>query len=378
MNGQTSAHALSSHITFWPPAAPLLAATMRIRAHLGQWPSPAVRWRLCSALPQSIEANDLIILHSDTLTKDADQHEPSHFAAAAGVLTVTAETITLRLGGTVYPLAGERSDDWLAALAAFLDCGFMPPDALVLAHAWREPHRLEGNAWPVDYADFPRVLGLDAVRPSVPFAACPWQLGLYPVVASADWVERLLALGVKTIQLRAKTLAHAALQAEIKRAVQAARHHHARLFINDHWQLAIEAGAYGVHLGQEDLQTAQLQTIANAGLRLGLSTHGYYEMLVACHLQPSYIALGAVFATTTKSMPTAPQGLTRLAHYVQLLKKQIPLVAIGGIDEAVLADVLATGVGSAAVVRAITEAGDLQKAVATLQHAFVRNLDLDK
>ncbi|BBO59815.1 thiamine phosphate synthase [Mycoavidus sp. B2-EB] len=371
MNRPISLPTLAGQTTFWPPDNALRATADRIRARLGQWPSPSIPWRLCSAIPQSIEAHDLIILYSTT---DAAQAESSYFAAAAGVLTVADKTISLQYGDKVYSLAGARSDAWLAAFAAFLECHFMPHDALVLAHAWRTDNLAANDAWPVDYEYFPRVVGLDQ-RPNTAFATCPWQLGLYPVVPNADWVERLLELGVKTLQLRVKT-EHSMLQAEIKRAVQAARLHNAQLFINDHWQLAIEAGAYGVHLGQEDLSTAQLHTIANAGLRLGLSTHGYYEMLVANHFQPSYIALGAVFATTTKVMPTAPQGLSRLTRYVQLLKEKVPLVAIGGIDHAVLANVLATGVGSAAVVRAVTEAEDLREAVAGLQQAFEQNVGL--
>ena len=95
-------------------------------------------------------------------------------------------------------------------------------------------------------------------------------------------------------------------------------------------------------------------------------------MLVALHFRPSYLAFGAVFATTTKTLPTAPQGLARLARYVKLLDGVVPLVAIGGIDAQVLADVLATGVGSAAVVRAVTDAADPAAAVSALQHAFLQ------
>ncbi|GAM52101.1 thiamine phosphate synthase [Mycoavidus cysteinexigens] len=375
MNRSISPHTVAGQTTFWPLDNALRATATRIRARLGQWPSPSIPWRLCRAVPSSIEAHDLIILYSTT---DAAQAESSYFSAAAGVLTVADKTISLQCGDKIYSLAGARSNDWLAAFAAFLDCNFMPHDALVLAHAWRTDNLAANDAWPVDYDSFPRVVGLDHLRSNTPFAPCPWQLGLYPVVPNADWVERLLDLGVTTLQLRAKNLEHAMLQAEIKRAVQAARQHNAQLFINDHWQLAIEANAYGVHLGQEDLCTANLQTIANAGLRLGLSTHGYYEMLVAYHFQPSYIAIGAVFPTTTKVMPTTPQGLSRLARYVQLLKEKVPLVAIGGIDHAVLADVLATGVGSAAVVRAVTEASDLREAVVALQQGFAPNAGLGK
>ena len=114
-----------------------------------------------------------------------------------------------------------------------------------------------------------------------------------------------------------------------------------------------------MHLGQEDMADAPLQTIRAAGLRLGLSTHGYAEMLRADAVSPSYIALGAVFPTTLKRMATAPQGMGRLQAYARLMQ-QHPLVAIGGIDESRLSAVLQTGVGSVAMVRAITDAPDPQ------------------
>ena len=92
--------------------------------------------------------------------------------------------------------------------------------------------------------------------------------------------------------------------------------------------------------------------LGSSGLRLGISTHGYAEMLRADALSPSYIALGAVFPTTLKRMATAPQGLARLNAYARLMQGT-PLVAIGGIDTPRLADVLVSGVGSVAVVRAL-------------------------
>ncbi|MGA7777178.1 MAG: thiamine phosphate synthase, partial [Paraburkholderia sp.] len=218
---------------------------------------------------------------------------------------------------------------------------------------------------------FPRVTGLPAA-PAQAFARCPARLGLYPVLPSAEWVERVVGYGVKTVQLRRKTAEPSELAQEIVRCVAAGRQHDAQVFINDHWQAALEAGAYGVHLGQEDLHKADLGALAAAGVRLGLSTHGYYEILTALHFQPSYIALGAVFPTTTKVMPTAPQGLTRLARYVRLLEGVVPLVAIGGIDRQVMPQVLATGVGSAAVVRAVTEAADPAAAVSAMQQGFTQ------
>lgn len=201
------------------------------------------------------------------------------------------------------------------------------------------------------------------------FAPVPYRMGLYPVVDSVLWVQRLLGLGVKTIQLRLKAgqwhvlsdNKAAAVEATIKQAIALSKKYHARLFINDYWQLAIRHKAYGVHLGQEDLVTADLNAIAKSGLRLGISTHNVAEIKTALAIRPSYIALGHIFATQTKQMPSSPQGLTALAQQVTWLG-DYPTVAIGGISIERVSKVLATGVPSIAVVSAITKASDWQKA----------------
>ncbi len=189
------------------------------------------------------------------------------------------------------------------------------------------------------------------------FSAMRGPIGLYAVVDSVAWLAKLLPLGIPTIQLRIKDADADACRRAIFAAVALSRDYPSQLFINDHWQLAIEAGAYGVHLGQEDLADADIAAIAAAGLRLGISTHGYAEMSRVLLLRPSYIALGHIFPTTTKQMPSAPQGLERLAAYVKLCQP-IPTVAIGGIDLQNIDAVLATGVEGVAVVRAITTAAD--------------------
>lgn len=185
------------------------------------------------------------------------------------------------------------------------------------------------------------------------------------MVDSVTWLRRLLGLGVKTIQLRIKNLPDADVAPVIAEAVALGRHFGARLFINDYWQQAIEAGAYGVHLGQEDMQRADLAAIEAAGLRLGLSTHGYFELMRARELNPSYIALGHIFPTNTKAMPSRPQGLRRLQRY-RALMADWPTVAIGGISEARVAAVKASGVGSIALVSAITGSRDWQGATKRL------------
>ncbi|EPD3254484.1 thiamine phosphate synthase [Cronobacter sakazakii] len=197
------------------------------------------------------------------------------------------------------------------------------------------------------------------------FAPVPHRLGLYPVVDSVEWVTRLLDAGVRTVQLRIKDKTDADVEIDIAAAIALGQRYHARLFINDYWRLAIKHQAYGVHLGQEDLQTADLDAIRNAGLRLGVSTHDDMEIDVALAVRPSYIALGHVFPTQTKQMPSAPQGLAQLAAHVKRLG-DYPTVAIGGISLERAPAVLETGVGSIAVVSAITQAPDWRGATQEL------------
>ena len=198
------------------------------------------------------------------------------------------------------------------------------------------------------------------------FPSVPLHLGLYPVVDSVIWIERLLTVGVKTLQLRIKHHDSALKRTEIHRSIALAREYNARLFINDEWQLAIEYQAYGVHLGQEDLLTADLAAIAKAGLRLGVSTHSDEEIDRVLPINPSYIALGPVYATQTKEMAMPPQGVNKVAEHVARLG-DIPTVAIGGISLGRAKEVLQTGVGSIAVVSAITQAADWHAAVTAFQ-----------
>ena len=198
-----------------------------------------------------------------------------------------------------------------------------------------------------------------------PFPVTEERLGLYPVVDTVEWVERLLAAGVCTLQLRIKDQTDEAVEQEVAAAIARGRRYRARLFINDYWRLAIKYQAYGVHLGQQDLDTADLDAIHRAGLRLGLSTHDDAELDRALAEQPSYIALGHVFPTQTKEMPSSPQGLEELRRHVLRLTG-IPTVAIGGISLQRAPAVLATGVGSIAVVSAITQAADWKAATEQL------------
>ena len=202
---------------------------------------------------------------------------------------------------------------------------------------------------------------------STEFTSLLAPIGFYPVVPTAAWVSRLLGWGVHTIQLRAKGADYSAqtLEREVRAAVEAGRAvSGAQVFINDHWQLALDAGAYGVHLGQEDLDTADIEALRRAGLRLGLSTHTPAELVRAHAVRPSYLAIGPIYPTTLKVMPYEPVGLERLAAWARNAAPY-PVVAIGGISLERLPGVMACLKGKndgAAVVSAVTLAVDPQQA----------------
>lgn len=201
--------------------------------------------------------------------------------------------------------------------------------------------------------------------PDLAFAPTEHKLGLYPVVDSVEWIRRLLSVGVTTIQLRIKDRLASNLEQDINQAIMVGQQYQARLFINDYWQLAIKHGAYGVHLGQEDINFADLNRLQKAGLRLGISTHNQQELIRAKQLKPSYIALGHIFPTTTKLMSSSPQGLVTLKQQVNDTP-DYATIAIGGISLACVPAVLATGVGGIAMVSAITKSTNWRKVVAQL------------
>lgn len=152
----------------------------------------------------------------------------------------------------------------------------------------------------------------------------------YPIFDSADWLRRALPLGVKLVQIRIKDQAPAKLLGELALAQELCREHGATLVVNDHWRAAIELGCDFIHLGQEDLDEADLPAIRRAGMRLGVSTHDHAELDRALALQPDYIALGPVWPTILKKMKWEQQGLDRVREWRGLVG-DIPLIAIGGV-----------------------------------------------
>src|ERR1700709_1460713 len=179
----------------------------------------------------------------------------------------------------------------------------------------------------------------------------------YPVVDSVAWVARLAALGVGTIQLRAKELNDSQALQLVSDALAAINGTPTELVVNDYWRAAIVAGARHLHLGQEDLAEADMAGIREAGLTLGLSTHDDAELETALRAEPDYIALGPIFPTTLKSMRFAPQGIPKIADWKKRIGN-IPLVAIGGIKFEQSAEIFAAGADSIAVVSDVTQNAD--------------------
>lgn len=179
----------------------------------------------------------------------------------------------------------------------------------------------------------------------------------YPVVDTLAWVERLVRLGVGTVQLRAKDLTPPAALALVRDALAATQGTSTRLVVNDYWQAAIEAGAQHLHLGQEDLADADIPAIRRAGLTLGLSTHDDDELDNALRYDPDYVALGPIFPTTLKAMRFGPQGLDKLGLWKKRIGS-IPLIAIGGITLEQAPAVFDAGADSIAVVSDVTKNPD--------------------
>jgi len=187
----------------------------------------------------------------------------------------------------------------------------------------------------------------------------------YPIVDSAAWVERLVALGARLIQLRIKdppteaasTDGRTDVRADVRAAKALCAAGRAQLVVNDYWQIALEEACDFVHLGQGDLEGADIRALRKAGVRLGVSTHDHAELDRALALEPDYVALGPIYPTILKEMPWAPQGLDRVREWRRLVG-DIPLVAIGGLTVERLPGVFAAGADIAAVVTDVVRSAD--------------------
>ena len=175
----------------------------------------------------------------------------------------------------------------------------------------------------------------------------------YPIVDSAAWVARLLGAGARLIQLRMKDRGEAEVRRETRTALAAAAKAGATLVVNDYWRIAIDEGSAWVHLGQADLDAADIAAVRRAGLKLGVSTHDDAELERALALKPDYVALGPIYPTRLKAMAFAPQGLEKIGEWKRRVGA-VPLVAIGGLTPARALLCFAAGTDVASVVTDIT------------------------
>jgi hydroxymethylpyrimidine kinase/phosphomethylpyrimidine kinase/thiamine-phosphate diphosphorylase len=211
----------------------------------------------------------------------------------------------------------------------------------------------------------------DALRPA-----------LYGIVGTPEHLAAVVEAGIRTVQLRIKAEPSSSVRGleTLARSARASavvcRAHGAKLFINDHWTLALDlldAGFdVGLHLGQEDLlslDAASMSSIIDSGMALGVSSHSLWELCRARSLNPAYIACGPVWPTTTKQMPWKPQALDNLAWWRAM--SPCPVAAIGGITSATEAEAAAsTGADLICVVRGLQgDRASLPAIVAALEEA---------
>jgi hydroxymethylpyrimidine kinase/phosphomethylpyrimidine kinase/thiamine-phosphate diphosphorylase len=340
-------------------------------------PNQAEAQRLGLAVGQACDGVSVVITGGDALGDDGLARDWFCSPQATGWLSLP-RVDTPHHHGTGCTFA--------SSAAAALASGYCVADAVVLAkmattHALRHAYAAGQGAGPVcaqpDFAQ--HAINLPALSAPLDAAAFPAlshaDLGVYAVVDSVAWVRRVLDSGIRTVQLRIKDSRDPTLEAQVRESIAVANATPgAQLFINDHWQLALRLGAYGVHVGQEDLDQVDLHALRQAGVRLGISTHSYWEVARAWAQRPSYIACGPIFATQSKDMPWIPQGPDNLRYWAGLLP--LPVVGIAGIDTRNMAEVAAQGVVGAAVITAITRAEDPGDACRRLMAEFARGREL--
>lgn len=171
----------------------------------------------------------------------------------------------------------------------------------------------------------------------------------YPIVPDIGWLERIVPLGITTVQLRLKHAPANEVRDQIARSLTVCRAHGCQLIVNDYWREAIAAGADYVHLGQEDLADADVAAIKAGGIKLGVSTHDEAELDLALAMEPDYIALGPIYETKLKAMKWKPQGLKRISQWKARIGA-LPLVAIAGLTPERAPGVKAAGADSLAVI----------------------------
>ena len=188
---------------------------------------------------------------------------------------------------------------------------------------------------------------------------------LYPItdrrlsgLSHAEQAALLIEGGAAFIQLREKHLSPREFYAEAEEALKVARARGAKLIINDRADIALAIGADGVHLGQDDMPPEAARTLLGEAAVIGFSTHNVEQAVAAARLPVDYVAVGPVFATTSKEKPDPQVGLEGLRRVREAVGASVRLVAIGGITRENARSVLAAGADSVALISALLSPKD--------------------
>ena len=286
-------------------------------------------------------------------------------------LIMSEPWMDLQISSLEKPYNYRGTGCFLASSAAYyMSLGYLVQDAVILGKASLDKAMLGAKKLGPSFVlkpsfltpqdELPKVLPSQFGRlPIGAFAPMEEEVGVYVIVSCFDELQKLTGSLVQTVQIRIKDegLSLEDKRAEYQKCISWAKENNCRLFINDDWQSAIELGCYGVHLGQEDLMTADLEKINQAGLRLGLSTHCYYEALIAHSIKPSYMALGPIFETTCKSMAFGPLGIDKAGVWAKTFAGS-KIVAIGGLKPEYIAPLKKKGVSGVAVISDVLQDRD--------------------
>lgn len=195
-----------------------------------------------------------------------------------------------------------------------------------------------------------------------------------PGVRPRSLYEPLWAAGVSVLQLRMKDAGAAAILAVLDELL-ANKPHGTQVVVNDRLDVALAAGADGVHLGQDDLPLAAARRLcacsAKPGFVIGISTHNESQALAAIDGGADYIALGPIFATQSKRNPDPVVGIERLRSICA--SSPVPVIAIGGITLDRVPPLVAAGAHGVAIIAAVNQAPDVRQVAQAVQRCFAQN-----
>ncbi|MBU1248643.1 MAG: thiamine phosphate synthase [Proteobacteria bacterium] len=186
--------------------------------------------------------------------------------------------------------------------------------------------------------------------------------------SNIEVVGIMLDAGIKLVQYREKTKKMGAKLEECRKLREMTRAAGAALIINDDIDLALLVGADGVHVGQEDLPVAEVRRLVGPDVAIGLSTHSPQQAAQATLVGADNIGVGPIYATQTKEDVCAPVGLGYLNHVATTI--DLPFVAIGGIKEHSIAEVVAHGGRCVAMVTEVVGAEDIAGKIRSLNLAM--------